>query len=51
MTFEQFALMQDYLIAYLWPPIVLWMVLFVAGGIMLALYHAFSRVVRERLLS
>lgn len=50
MTPEQFLALQTYLVTALWPLITLWMVLFVAGGFLLALYHAMDKIVRERLL-
>jgi hypothetical protein len=50
MTYNEFLLLQEYLVAALWPLIELWMVLFVAGGFLLALYHAMSMIVRTRIL-
>jgi len=48
MTPDEFLLLQDYLVAALWPAILLWLVLFVAGGFMLALFHVVNDWVRER---
>jgi len=50
MTPDQFLALQDYLVVMLWPALVLWMVLFSAGGILLALYEITTRIVRERML-
>lgn len=50
MTFPQFVTLQDQLVGFLWPAIELWLILFVAGGFLLALYHAMTQIVRAKFL-
>ena len=50
MNSAQFIALQDFILGFLWLPIEVWMVPFVAGGVLLALYEAMMRIVRERLL-